>query len=296
MATKTWVGTDSGNEGDWSVAANWSPSGVPTDADDVVLELSTQAVTDGLDQSAIALDSLTIKQSYTGTIAADGTYLEIMSARVDVGEHYGAGTPNGSGRVKLDLRGDGGTASVVVIHNTAGTTEDENESPVRLLFNEATSDLYVRKGSVGIATDAPGEVSILDEIHVGYTTGRSSDAIVVIGSGVTLDELQITGGQTTLKCAATTVGISDGQLQTEGAGAITTMTVDGGVVIANSLGTISTLNCNAGETDFFRSSEDRIVTTPKLKAGATLRYDPAYVTMTNEPAPQEPVNIVCTTP
>lgn len=294
MATKLWVGTDT--PGDWSVAANWSPSGVPVSTDDVILETSTQAVTAGLDQSAVALTSLTIKQSYTGNIAAAGTYLEIMSTRVDIGEHYGQGTPNGSERIKLDLRGDGSTSSQVTIHNTASTTADDNESPVRLLFNEATADLYVRKGSVGIAVDAPGETSVLDEIHVGFTTGRSTDAQVVIGSGVTLDELQITGGVTTLKCAATTVGISDGQLQTEGAGAITTLTVDGGVVIANSRGTITTLNCNGGETNFFRSTEDRTVTTPTLKVGATLRYDPAYVTMTAEPAPQEPILLTCTAP
>ena len=48
MATKIWVGTDSGNEGDINTAANWSPSGVPVATDDVYFENSSQSVTDGL--------------------------------------------------------------------------------------------------------------------------------------------------------------------------------------------------------------------------------------------------------
>jgi hypothetical protein len=44
MATKLWVGTDSGNEGDYSTAANWSPSGVPVATDDVILANSSGCI------------------------------------------------------------------------------------------------------------------------------------------------------------------------------------------------------------------------------------------------------------
>ena len=35
--TKTWVGGDSDKPTDWDTAANWSPSGVPTSSDEVVI-------------------------------------------------------------------------------------------------------------------------------------------------------------------------------------------------------------------------------------------------------------------
>ena len=70
MATKLWVGTDSGNEGDLNVAANWSPSGVPSGGDDVVFRDSDQDADTSLDAlSAVELGSLTIHQSLRGTLA-----------------------------------------------------------------------------------------------------------------------------------------------------------------------------------------------------------------------------------
>lgn len=290
MATKLWVGTDSGNEGDLSVAANWSPSGVPINADTAVFEHSTQSVTGGLDQSAVTLAQLTIKQSYTGLFGSATAYVQWGATKVDIGEHYGYGSPNGSGRIKLDT---GTSTTSICIHDSASTpySADGNVPPIRLKLTNAAADLYVRKGQVGIAADAPGETTTLDEIHVGYVDSRLTDAKVVIGDGVTLDELQISGGETVLQCAATTIGVQAGQLQTEGAGAITTLTVEGGKVYPQSTGTITTLECKGGEVDFTRSNEDRTVTTPKLWRDAKLKYDPAYVAMTTPPAPQEEMTI-----
>ena len=48
MATKLWNG---GVSGDWSVAGNWTPSGVPTNGDDVYLENNAVDVDAGLNQT-----------------------------------------------------------------------------------------------------------------------------------------------------------------------------------------------------------------------------------------------------
>ena len=85
MPDIVWVGTDSGNEGDWATNANWSSGAVPIGSDDVYFEDSSQSVPSGLDQSGVELDSLNIGQSYTGSIGTDSTALQIESPIVEIG-------------------------------------------------------------------------------------------------------------------------------------------------------------------------------------------------------------------
>jgi hypothetical protein len=119
MATKLWVGTDSGNEGDYSTAANWSPSGVPVATDDVILANSSQDITAGLDQSAVALTSFTVDLSYTGLIgSSDSDFLEIAASTVVIGQRRStSGNFTGSKRFNLDLGSS--TAAQVKIYGTA---------------------------------------------------------------------------------------------------------------------------------------------------------------------------------
>lgn len=69
MANKTWVGTDTGNEGDWGTAANWSPSGVPVATDDVRIPAGSNAITGTLNQSAVALGDVIVEEGYTAAIS-----------------------------------------------------------------------------------------------------------------------------------------------------------------------------------------------------------------------------------
>jgi len=286
MATKIWVGTDSTNEGDWATAANWSPSGVPANADDVYLENSSQDVTEGFDQSAVALTSLHIALSYTGKIGDDDEYLQIGATTVNIGSHNGPGSPSGSGRIKLDL---GTTAATVVIYNS-GTSYDSGYPAIRILCNNAATTLEVRKGTVGVAYET-GETSTLLKITEGYVSSVAGDADVFIGSGVTLTTLEKAGGDCVLGCAATTVNHSAGNLTTTGSGAITTLNNDGGTVISNSTGTIALLDTDGGLVDFTKSAAARTVTTCKLDAGGKLKYDPDVVTMTNKVQSDNPVTL-----
>lgn len=278
MATKLWLGNDSGNEGDWDTAANFSPSGVPANGDTVILRDNSQGVTDGFDQSAVALAALYIDRSFTGDIGDDDNYLQIGSALVVLGEHDGPGSPSGSGRIKLDL----GSATVAtVISHYSGTPTDTGQAAIRLLADNASTSIEVIKGTLAVAPD-PGETSTVGTITVAYDSQLTNDADVFIGDGVTLTTLSTKGGQTLLQCAATTVNASAGELTTRGSGAITTLNATGATVISNSTGTVTTVNISGGHVNTLKSSQARTFTTVKLEKGGKLSYDPNVLTITNK--------------
>ena len=294
MATRYWIGTDSGNEGDYGTAANWSGATVPEAGDSVVFRNSSQDCDDTLDQSAIALTSFTVEQSYTGKIGTvtgnAPVYLQIATALLDIGRHDGANAPAGSTQLLLDL--GSGTACIGTILNSATTAAAANLMPIQIIAANAGTKIYVKKGRVGFANATSGETSTIDTIDVGYVSSPASDATVSTGSGLTLETWNQTGGRATLR-SATTVGlvIRDGQLRTEGSGAHPAISVYGGELVSNSTGTITLLNCYGGTTDFSRSNQARTVTTTDVWGGTTLKLNPAVVTLTNDPEPQEPMTI-----
>lgn len=80
MATvRYWLGDDTGNEGDMSVAANYSPSGVPADTDLLVFDgrSAGQNAGSGLDQTTIDLGAFIELASYTGQIGTEANPLAI---------------------------------------------------------------------------------------------------------------------------------------------------------------------------------------------------------------------------
>ncbi|MHC4617205.1 MAG: hypothetical protein ACYTEQ_05570 [Planctomycetota bacterium] len=286
MAKKLWVGKDTGNEGDWATAANWSPSGVPANGDDVYLRNSGQDVSAGLNQSAVTLASLNIAQSYTGKVATETAYLQIGATSVRIGYADSQDLPAGSSRIKLDL---GMPNSTVVIEN-CGTSADANLPPIRLLANNSTAtSIQVLKGQVGIAVGV-GETSTIKYLQVGYVKQPTTDADVFVGAGVTINtSVSIRGGDTILNAAAPTITVDNGTLTTEGSGTVTTLNVNGGTVYPNSSGTITTLDIDGGTVDFTRSQVARTVTTVKLDQPGILKRDPAVVTFTNKVDSDEPV-------
>ena len=290
---KLWVG-NGGTLGDWNVAANWSPSGVPVDTDHVLFENSAISATATLDQSAVTLGSLTIDQSFTGRIGTSTTYLQVGATVVTIGEHTGYGTPNGSDLLKINL---GAVASTVTVHNTNTTSADTDRPPVRLLFNEATSVLTVRKGSVGVAVNSDFEASSLATINIDYVNNIQSDAKVNIGTGVTLVTLAKTGGECWLSSAATTITNRAGDLKLDGTGAYTTINIYGGLIVSNSTGTITTLNAFGGTVDFLQQSAARTLTTLNQygrQGGSIVQYDPSVLTVTNKVAPADRVVVAMT--
>ncbi len=294
MATRVWIGTDSGNEGDWATDANWSGASVPVDLDDVVFENSSQDLTSGFNQIAIELTSLRIDKSYTGIFGTTTTpaYLIIGASTVDIGYHYGPGTPAGSGQILLNLEDttDGVTPSTIIVHDT-GQPTSATLPACRILHNEANTTIEVRKGSVGIASEV-GESSTVGSVNVRYVSQKTTDANVVIGNpdtaaGITLTTLEQIAGKVTLfpTATVTTVTVLDGTLLSDGADIITTMNVKGGTVTSNSTGNITNLNVTGGHVDFTKSDAARTVATPLLDYPGRMSFDTDVITLTNEIKP-----------
>lgn len=271
MANEIWVGTDVGNVGDWATAANWLATGVPESADDVFLTMAAQAVIEGFDQSAVALASLNIDQSFTGPVGDAASYLQIGAAIVNIGQYLGWGVPQGSGRLKLNL---GSVVTALVNIYNSGQSLDTNLPAIRLLCAKAANIINIMRGSVGIACQA-GEVSTVGSIITG------AEAKLWLGAGVTLTTLTKNGGDCRMECGATTINNYAGDIKTFGTGAIAAFNAFGGNVESNSAGTITAMDARGpAVVDFTKSAVPRTVTALTLSNGGVLKYDPAIVTIT----------------
>lgn len=277
MSTKLWIGTDSGNEGDWSVAANWSPSGVPTNSDDVYLENTSQSVTSGFSQSAVTLASLNIGQSFTGEIGTATGELAISATLLRIGYHNGQGTPSGSNRIKLNL---GSVQSEIIITNTSVSSTDTYLEPVRIKGTHASNTIQVLGGTVGVATTDASEAATISEASV-----LGNNARLHLPAGVTLTTLNVAAGTCSVGCAATTIEQTGGSLTTYGEGAITTVNVDSGRAALNSDGTITTLRVgSAGSVDMSGDARAKTVTNCEVYGGGGLDINngnPQSITLTN---------------
>lgn len=262
MADKYWLGNDSGNEGNYGTAANWTPSGVPVANDNVFL-IGSQAVTSGFDQSAVELDDFIVSSSMSGKIGLVYSPLQVDLANTDRFEFAG------SGLAFIDV----GTAAISpVILNTFNAT---NADPYGLtLEGSAIATIDHRKGSVRLRG------ATVTTVLQSFLTNQGADTKLLVDSDATITNLKKSGGTAALEAAATLVENEAGTLTTQGSGAVTTLTVDGGTVYPNSSGTITTLNANGGVVDFTRSRVARTVTTLNLNGGSVI-YDPSVVTITN---------------
>lgn len=257
MADKYWQGTTDA----YGTAGNWSPSGVPT-ANDNVFITSAQSIA-ASDQSGVELDDFTVLPSMSGTIGTVVAPLQIDMADADRFEFAG------SGLAFIDV---GSAAISPVILGTASATDDD---PYGLtLTGTAIATVDFRKGSLSVGD------STIATIYQSYTAAVESDTKLLVPAGASLTSLRKSGGTAVLETGATNVDNEAGNLTTRGSGAITTFTVDGGLVYPCSSGTITTLNCNGGTVDFTRSRVPRTVTTGNLNGG-TLIYDPDIITFIN---------------
>lgn len=281
--------TASAGPSHWDSVDNWDGGAVPDGAHNVYIDNASDDIIYGLDQSSITtLTSLNIGKSFTGKIGYNGasgysgTYLQIKATTVNIGDHSGTGSPAGSGRIMLDT---GSTTSTININDSASTGTDSNKPPIRILANDGSTVLNIRKGIVGVAYES-GETSTLSAINISYNTNKTSDAKVYIKSGVTLTTLDKIGGECELSCAATTVTNEAGTLKILGGGAITTLN-NYGTVYSNSTGTITTFNQFGGVADCTTSRLSRTITTLKLDQNSVFKYDPSIVTLTNKIQPYD---------
>lgn len=285
---------------DWETPANWDAGAVPVASDDVVLANSSDNILWGIDQNAIAINSLRILKTFTGKVglnlnafalSSDGnttntsvdeyreSYLRIAVDLLELGKHVGPGTPAGSSRLKIDNTKASG-AAVTTVFDTATAPAETGLPAVRLLFNNSAADTFIRagKGGVGIAIDSPGEVSTFGDVTI-------TDGALYLGQGCTLSDLLSRGGISTLQAAATValLDIDNGVVTSEGDFTITNVNMTGGIFNSNHIKTggdaITTANMNGGTLDGSKSGEPRTWGTVNLDEG-TVVTDDAVVTIT----------------
>lgn len=284
--------TANGGPKDWRDVDNWDIGALPGGAggQDVFIENFSGLIVYGLDQSGIGntLDSLTIGASFTGKLGDEGAagtigdYLQIKATIVNIGSHFGSGSPAGSSRVKVDT---GSVASTINVYKSAAST-DSAKSSVRLLANNAATDINVYRGNVSIA-HASGETTSINDVIVSWLTSRATDSSVFIGPGVTVGGvLTKTGGDCVLQVAVATITHSSGTMTITGSGNITTLNITGGAVASGSSGTIGTLTVTGGSVTLTGTGN---ITTINAESGTvTVSGDATIGTLNAEGAAVNP--------
>ena len=280
MANRTWQGGTAGSEGDWATAGNWKEGAVPVAADDVIIANTSQSITDGLDQSAVALTSITIDQSFTGVIGSSSSdFLQIAASTATIGQKRASrGTFTGSKRLNLDFGSS--TACQISIYNTASSSRDVNRDPLRIKAVNASTDIKVYGGTLAISDDSDNS-STIGDIEI------NNSGSVTIGESVTLSNVTQNGGTLNLYSSVATLanikGGSFNHYDGTTASTIATLTIsDGGIVNHNATGTITTCNLNGGTLDVTGTQGSKTITTLTADKDATFITDTATVTLTND--------------
>ena len=280
MSAYYWSSTSST---DPTVGANWTKSDgttgtAPTTGDDVTIAAIPGVTLANIgisDMHTVTLNSLTISQTYTGTIGASGFggYWQIAATTWTIGVPANSGAASaGSGRIKLNF---GSVLFTGTVLNT-GQSADSGQEPVRIIGTNASNSLTVMGGTVGVATNTPGEAATLLTANVSGT-----GAMCNCSSGVTLTNASVnvaSGGALNVNSAIGGTGIvsvgNGANFTSNGSGAIATIS-SSGTVKSNSSGTVTAFNnYNLGKADFSGSSVSRTVTTMNSYPGSTILRAP----------------------
>ena len=293
MSSYFWSSTSST---DPTLGANWTKSDgttgtAPANGDDVTISaipgVSLASIA-AADMSAVTLNSLTISQTFTGTIgttATSGTfgYWKIGATTWKIGAPSGDGTAaTGSGRIKIDFGSAAFTGTVLA----TGISADAGLEPVRIKGSNASNKLYVQGGRVGVATNLPGEAATLSEVDV---TG--STAVCDLGPGVTWTNANVAAGGTLLANSGSsgTLSVASGSTATlQGSTAVATVNAGGAVYLNHRPGAgaaVSTLNLySTGTADFSQNPAVVTVATLNHYPGGALNANaanPAHLSVTN---------------
>lgn len=238
MTTKYWDGS---TDGDLNVAANYTPSGVPSAGDDLVFDGRTTVDVDtSMDTFAtVDLGSITIESGYTGSIGAVDAPMEF---EVD-GIVYVAGT--GTYYLQCDAGADvDGDVVKCVINTRNGTVylssqaNDDSNAAVWTLVEVLAGTVYLQGDSE--KSDHGGDsgvaVTTLRVIPLASCTVRIGDKCVNWKSADTPMNVVMTGGVLTCSSTLGDILLSGGTLNfgsatidmATGDDDITTLTLAGG--------------------------------------------------------------------
>jgi hypothetical protein len=272
-----------------NVAGNWSGSTLPVDGDTVIFADSDVDCLYGLDNNGVTPAEIYFDSSYTGKIGLpvynDADYYEYRDRFLKYGNSgdagnisitVGQGEGSGSPRIKFDA----GTGRITLTVLGTGIASTENERAFEFLGTNASNEVNVSSGSVGIALHA-GSVATVATLRVGYQTNVDGDSDVLCGLGATLTTVTQSGGVVETRTNLTTLTVDGGE-HIKSSGSVTTANINGGTLIYNTTGTLTTLvAAPTGILDFSRDLRTKTVTNLTVNSGSTLKDPHGVVTYTN---------------
>jgi hypothetical protein len=246
---------------------------IPVATDLVEIPPGSNAISSGLDQSAVALASFRVLRGYREAIGVN-TGAEPSYLRVDPDAFYF----EGEGTSFIDL----GAAAIAANVLNAGRGLGPGTAGVYLKGSNLSA-VNVENGVAGLAM-RPGETSTAAVARV----GTSQNAILTCGSGVTLTDAACNGGTLVVQCAVSgDIDQYGGNVVKEGGGTVAEWIQDGGTSYPNN-GTVTVMTANAGTVDLTRSSIPRTIGTLNEGSRSTIKRDPSVVTVTTHNKPTTP--------
>jgi hypothetical protein len=282
LTTATATASVSPNE--YANANNWSPSGVPVAADDVIAAgTNLPAIKWGLNQSGVAVSSFYTKGVEIGLPEWNPLgYSEYRGTHLQLSVTGNITVDGDSGRVKLDAGSSQATLNV----NGSGTPLESGVPAVQFRGTHPSNAVRVTGGSVGLGFIA-GSSCVVAALTVGEGSGGQAPQVVG-GTNLSLTNLTQLGGtvelNATINVAVGTVTKAGGTLTVNGTGTGGTIYNDGGDLAWNAGNITTTVNTSdGGFTDFTRSAKSRTVAGCVLNAGAKLAFDINTTTFTGTP-------------
>ncbi len=229
--------TTTANSGpnDWNAGANWSGGSKPGAQEDVIIAGTNVDIKYGLNQSGVDIDSLSIAPSYGGEIG-DSVNKYYLQINVSNASPQLVIINNVNGR-PIWLKGRLDKINIV------GTSRELNA--VQLDLDAGTSEIVRISGAQVLGTITVKSSSSLTSLYMNDCPGAKG----VLGtslSGLTL--IEMSSGTLTNDSLCTTINVAGGNYK-HTAGAVSTLTLRGGVVDYRGAGTITALLIQTGHFD-----------------------------------------------
>lgn len=184
MATNKWTG--GANDGNWGTAGNWSGGHIPANTEDIVIDVTSQSITAGLNQTGVAIASLTVSSGVS--IGGNGSSLVIGIT--------GTYTHTGSGTVYIS--GDTGVQAIALakVVQTYGQTVYFTGGTVTELQVKSGANAYVQAGCV-VTTCRPDGSLIMETNGTAVTTYEQGGGSAITYRNITTGT--VSGSGSTLK-------------------------------------------------------------------------------------------------
>ncbi len=266
MANVTWLGTTSTA---FTTAANWSGGSVPSATDSIRFVANYSNAIAAHDFSGTTLADVVVEKGYAAIMGSKTGNLKLTCTFFEF---------SGTGVSYIDLAASSIAPRVVATASTPGAG-----LYALYLIGSALTTLSVEAGSVGVAAVHGTTATV--------ATIRQRGGDLRVGEGTTLTTYSGYGGTATILANMTNANLYGAAVQTGEQATITTLTVESGVLVANSSGTITTATINGGELDLADSGGARTVTTLQVNPGGSISYDPAAVTLSTISEAAAPIRI-----